>query len=128
MRDVREQDGRMYDVRDRALGGKLAGEDRDKLARRRRNSSKCSPTASHTRFIASFTGTAKYLTRTILLPRRARLDSLAMGPLTFSINVTLDGCIDHREGIADDETHAYFTRLMDESGAVLWGRTTYESR
>jgi dihydrofolate reductase len=49
-----------------------------------------------------------------------------MGLLTFSINVTLDGCIDHREGIADDETHAYFTRLMDESGAVLWGRTTYE--
>lgn len=49
-----------------------------------------------------------------------------MGLLTFSINVTLDGCVDHREGIADDETHAYFTRLMDESGAMLWGRTTYE--
>jgi hypothetical protein len=29
-----------------------------------------------------------------------------MGLLTFSINVTLDGCVDHREGIADDETHA----------------------
>lgn len=37
-----------------------------------------------------------------------------MGLLTFSINVTLDGCVDHQEGIADDETHAYFTRLMDE--------------
>ncbi|MDQ6619741.1 MAG: dihydrofolate reductase family protein [Pseudomonadota bacterium] len=49
-----------------------------------------------------------------------------MGVLTFSINVTLDGCIDHREGIADDETHAFFTRLMDESGAMLWGRVTYE--
>jgi dihydrofolate reductase len=49
-----------------------------------------------------------------------------MGLLTFSINVTLDGCIDHREGIADDETHAHFTRLMDESGAMLWGRVTYE--
>jgi dihydrofolate reductase len=49
-----------------------------------------------------------------------------MGLLTFSINVTLDGCIDHREGIADDETHAFFTRLMDESGAMLWGRVTYE--
>lgn len=49
-----------------------------------------------------------------------------MGLLTFSINVTLDGCVDHREGIADDETHAYFTRLMDQSGAMLWGRTTYE--
>ena len=49
-----------------------------------------------------------------------------MAPLTFSINVTLDGCIDHTEGIADDETHAYFTRLLDEHGAMLWGRVTYE--
>lgn len=49
-----------------------------------------------------------------------------MGLLTFSTNVTLDGCVDHQEGIADDETHAFFTRLMDESGAMLWGRVTYE--
>ncbi|MFI5728528.1 dihydrofolate reductase family protein [Kribbella sp. NPDC051587] len=49
-----------------------------------------------------------------------------MGLLTFSINLTLDGCVDHQEGIADDETHAHFTRLMDEAGAMLWGRTTYE--
>src|SRR6478672_6352602 len=49
-----------------------------------------------------------------------------MGLLTFSINVTLDGCVDHREGIADDETHEFFTRLMDASGAMLWGRVTYE--
>jgi dihydrofolate reductase len=49
-----------------------------------------------------------------------------MGLLTFSINVTLDGCVDHREGIADDETHAFFTRLMHEAGAMLWGRVTYE--
>ena len=49
-----------------------------------------------------------------------------MGLLTFSFNVTLDGCVDHREGIADDETHAYFTHLMDQGGAMLWGRVTYE--
>jgi dihydrofolate reductase len=49
-----------------------------------------------------------------------------MGLLTFGLNVTLDGCCDHREGIADDELHDYFTRLMDESGAMLWGRVTYE--
>ena len=49
-----------------------------------------------------------------------------MGILTFGMNVTLDGCVDHREGIADDETHAFFTRLMDEHGAMLWGRVTYE--
>ncbi len=49
-----------------------------------------------------------------------------MGLLTFSINVTLDGCVDHQEGVVDDETHAFFTRLMDEAGAMLWGRVTYE--
>jgi dihydrofolate reductase len=49
-----------------------------------------------------------------------------MGLLTFSINVTLDGCVDHEEGVADEETHAFFTRLMDQSGAMLWGRVTYE--
>ncbi|MEZ5231054.1 MAG: dihydrofolate reductase family protein [Acidimicrobiales bacterium] len=49
-----------------------------------------------------------------------------MGLLTFSINVTLDGCIDHQEGVADDETHAFFTQLLEESGAMLWGRVTYE--
>ncbi|MBD9470866.1 dihydrofolate reductase family protein [Pseudoxanthomonas sp. PXM01] len=49
-----------------------------------------------------------------------------MGILTFSLNLTLDGCVDHEAGIADDETHAFFTRLMDEHGAMLWGRVTYE--
>jgi dihydrofolate reductase len=49
-----------------------------------------------------------------------------MGLLTFCINVTLDGCVDHQEGVVDDETHALFTRLMDERGAMLWGRVTYE--
>jgi dihydrofolate reductase len=49
-----------------------------------------------------------------------------MGLLTFALNVTLDGCIDHREGIADDELHDYFTELMDGAGAMLFGRNTYE--
>jgi dihydrofolate reductase len=49
-----------------------------------------------------------------------------VGILTFTINLTLDGCIDHQEGIADDETHAFFTGLMDGVGAMLWGRVTYE--
>jgi dihydrofolate reductase len=49
-----------------------------------------------------------------------------MGLLTFSINVTLDGCVDHQEGIVDDDHHAFFTRLMNEAGAMLWGRVTYE--
>jgi dihydrofolate reductase len=50
----------------------------------------------------------------------------AMGRLTFAMNLTLDGCCDHTAGIADDELHDHFTGLMDEAGAMLWGRTTYE--
>lgn len=49
-----------------------------------------------------------------------------MGLLTFAINVTLDGCVDHQEGIADAETHALYTDLLDACGAMLWGRVTYE--
>ena len=49
-----------------------------------------------------------------------------MGLLTFALNVTLNGCCDHREGIADAELHRYFTRLMDDAGAMLFGRVTYE--
>ena len=49
-----------------------------------------------------------------------------MGLLTFGLNVTLDGCCDHRVGIADDELLDYWTQLMDAAGAMLWGRVTYE--
>lgn len=49
-----------------------------------------------------------------------------MGLLTFAINVTLDGCCDHRVGIADEALHDWFTTLMDSAGAMLWGRVTYE--
>ena len=49
-----------------------------------------------------------------------------MGLLTFALNVTLDGCNDHREMIADDELHDFFTRLMGAAGAMLFGRVTYE--
>ena len=49
-----------------------------------------------------------------------------MGKLTFAINVTLYGCVDHREGVADAELHEHFTRLMDAAEAMLFGRVTYE--
>ncbi len=49
-----------------------------------------------------------------------------MGLLTFALNVTLDGCCDHRAGIADDEMLRYWTRVMDGAGAMLFGRRTYE--
>ena len=49
-----------------------------------------------------------------------------MGLLTFVLNVTLDGCCDHREMVANDEMHRYWTRVMNAAGAMLFGRRTYE--
>jgi hypothetical protein len=49
-----------------------------------------------------------------------------VGRLTFALNVTLDGCCDHREMIADDELHDHFTQLIGAAGAMLYGRRTYE--
>jgi dihydrofolate reductase len=48
------------------------------------------------------------------------------GLLTFALSVTLDGCCDHREMIAGEDMHDYFTQLMDSAGAMLFGRITYE--
>ena len=49
-----------------------------------------------------------------------------MRPLRYSINVTLDGCCDHREGIADEELHRHAVGNLDRADAVLFGRVTYE--
>lgn len=88
-----------------------------------------SPTFGASRRRTIITGGAPSINSTA--PGSSRLRSSenyarCVGLLTFGINVTLDGCVDHQEGIADDETHAFFTRLMDDSGAMLWGRVTYE--
>ena len=49
-----------------------------------------------------------------------------MRKLIASINITLDGFCDHTAGIADDELHQFFTDLIKNSGALLYGRTTYQ--
>ena len=49
-----------------------------------------------------------------------------MRPLRYSINVTLDGCCDHREGSPDEETHRHATKTLEQSDALLFGRVTYE--
>ena len=49
-----------------------------------------------------------------------------MRPLRYSINVTLDGCCDHRAGIADEELHRYWAETLAQADALLFGRVTYE--
>jgi dihydrofolate reductase len=49
-----------------------------------------------------------------------------MRPLRYSINVTLDGCCDHRAGIADEDIHRHAVENLDRADALLFGRVTYE--
>ncbi|HVX17672.1 MAG TPA: dihydrofolate reductase family protein [Acidimicrobiales bacterium] len=49
-----------------------------------------------------------------------------MRPLRYSINVTLDGCCDHREGIPDEELHRHHAANLARADALLFGRVTYE--
>jgi dihydrofolate reductase len=47
--------------------------------------------------------------------------------LRYSINVTLDGCCDHRAGIfPDEEMHRRFTEKIAQADALLFGRVTYQ--
>jgi dihydrofolate reductase len=49
-----------------------------------------------------------------------------MRPLRYSINVTLDGCCDHRAIPADEELHRHAVENIDQADALLFGRVTYE--
>lgn len=48
-----------------------------------------------------------------------------MRPLRFSINVTLDGCCDHRGIPADAELHRHHAENLARADAILFGRVTY---
>ena len=46
--------------------------------------------------------------------------------LRYSINITLDGCCDHRAGSTDEELHRYWAEQLAQADALLFGRVTYE--
>ena len=49
-----------------------------------------------------------------------------MRPLRYSINVTLDGCCDHRAIPAEEELHRFASDNLNQADALLFGRVTYE--
>jgi dihydrofolate reductase len=49
-----------------------------------------------------------------------------MRPLRYSINVTLDGCCDHRAIPADEELHRHAIENLTRADALLFGRVTYQ--
>src|SRR5512146_3093517 len=49
-----------------------------------------------------------------------------MRPLRYSINVTLDGCCDHRAILPDEELVRHHAKNLDQADALLFGRVIYE--
>ena len=49
-----------------------------------------------------------------------------MRPLRYSINVTLDGCCDHRAIVPDEDMHLHAAVSIERADALLFGRVTYE--
>ena len=49
-----------------------------------------------------------------------------MRPLRYSINVTLDGCCDHRAILADEDLHRHAVENLERADALLFGRVTYQ--
>lgn len=57
---------------------------------------------------------------------RVRRYPCGVRPLRYSINITIDGCCDHRAGMPDEETHRHATETIARADAILLGRVTYE--
>ena len=49
-----------------------------------------------------------------------------MRKVVFAINMTADGYCSHTDGIADEELHKLFTRILRDAGLILYGRVTYQ--
>ena len=49
-----------------------------------------------------------------------------MRPLRYSINVTLDGCCDHRAVTPTEALHRHAAEQIARADALLFGRVTYE--
>ena len=49
-----------------------------------------------------------------------------MRKVIAAINMTLDGICDHTVGIPDEDLHQHYTKLLNNAGVILYGRTTYQ--
>lgn len=49
-----------------------------------------------------------------------------MRPLRYSINVTLDGCCDHRVVVPDEALHRHAAQNIAQTDALIFGRVIYE--
>jgi dihydrofolate reductase len=49
-----------------------------------------------------------------------------MRPLRYSINITLDGCCDHRGMTPDEELHRHAAENLARADALIFGRVIYQ--
>jgi dihydrofolate reductase len=49
-----------------------------------------------------------------------------MRPLRYSINVTLDGCCDHRGIAPTEDLHRHTAGILARADALIFGRVTYQ--
>jgi dihydrofolate reductase len=49
-----------------------------------------------------------------------------MRKVIAAINMTLDGFCDHTAGIADDELHQHYNKILSQADTLLYGRVTYQ--
>jgi dihydrofolate reductase len=49
-----------------------------------------------------------------------------MRKVVFAMNISIDGCYDHTHFSPNNELMDYFTRIMLDTGVIVYGRKTYE--
>ena len=49
-----------------------------------------------------------------------------MRKVMFAMNISIDGCYEHTHFNPNEELMDYFTRLMHDTGLIVYGRKTYE--
>lgn len=49
-----------------------------------------------------------------------------MRKLIYALNLTLDGCVDHTKGMADDEIHEHYAQFIRDVDLLIYGRKTYQ--
>jgi dihydrofolate reductase len=49
-----------------------------------------------------------------------------MRKVMFAMNMSIDGCYEHTHFTPDEELMDYFTRVMQDTGVIVYGRKTYE--
>ncbi len=49
-----------------------------------------------------------------------------MRKLVYAINLTADGCCDHTKGVGSEEVLDHYTKMLGDSGLLIYGRVTYQ--